>query len=199
MSSATTTNLRRSRWITWRHREGCNTPCYENQWPDKKRGFSGLASKPVTMVCQCLKLTTTISWFWPQNQGWWFGPQNHRYGFLVWVSKPSERRFIGLRLKTDERMKTVWGYTSTFGDLLRCEASRGRVFQFCLKTGKGATAGGACGIIVEVAWKWSERRSVRWHLVQRNRSRTKLPFIRCNFPSSPQEHSSLLFSLWIDP
>jgi hypothetical protein len=28
-------------------------------------------------------------------------------GFLVWASKPSGRRFVGLRLKTDERMKKV--------------------------------------------------------------------------------------------
>jgi hypothetical protein len=61
---------------------------------DEMRGFSGLASKPVAMVCQ---------WFGPQNQGWrfgdlvlkiiamisWFGPQNHVGGGLsVCVSKP---------------------------------------------------------------------------------------------------------------
>jgi hypothetical protein len=34
-------------------------------------------------------------------------PQNHHDDFLVWALKPSGRRFIGLRLKTDERMKTV--------------------------------------------------------------------------------------------
>jgi hypothetical protein len=41
----------------------------------------------------------------------------------------------------------------TSDGLLRHEASHARVFQFCLKTGEGATAGGACGIIAEVAWK----------------------------------------------
>jgi hypothetical protein len=38
---------------------------------------------------------------------WRFSPQNHRDGFLVWASKPSWRTFVGLRLKTDERMKMV--------------------------------------------------------------------------------------------
>jgi hypothetical protein len=37
---------------------------------DEKRGFPGLASKPVAMVCQCfcLRPTTTVSWFGPQNK-----------------------------------------------------------------------------------------------------------------------------------
>jgi hypothetical protein len=36
---------------------------------DEKRGFLGLASKPVKMVCQWfgLKTTATISWFGSQN------------------------------------------------------------------------------------------------------------------------------------
>jgi hypothetical protein len=36
-----------------------------------------------------------------------FGSQNHHDSFLVWTSKPSERRFVDLHLKTDEWMKTV--------------------------------------------------------------------------------------------
>jgi hypothetical protein len=38
---------------------------------DEKRGFPGLASKLVVMVCQWfgLKTTVMISWFGPQNQG----------------------------------------------------------------------------------------------------------------------------------
>jgi hypothetical protein len=72
---------------------------------DEKRGFSGLASKSVAMVCQWfdLKITATVSWFVPQNQGWWFGdlglkisatvswfaPQNQVGGdLLVCASKP---------------------------------------------------------------------------------------------------------------
>jgi hypothetical protein len=55
-----------------------------------------------------------------------------------------------LRLKTDEWMKTVCGHASTSGGLLYREASWGRVFQFCLKTGGGVMTSGARGIIVEV-------------------------------------------------
>jgi hypothetical protein len=37
--------------------------------------------------------------------------------------------------------------------LLHLEASWARVSQFCLKTGRGAMVGAACGVITEVAWK----------------------------------------------
>jgi hypothetical protein len=42
---------------------------------DEKCGLSGLASKPVAIVCRWfgLKTTTTVSWFGPQNQGRRFG------------------------------------------------------------------------------------------------------------------------------
>jgi hypothetical protein len=43
------------------------------------------------------------------------------------------------------------GHTSRSGGLLRLEASRARVFQSGLKTGRAMTAGGACGTITEVA------------------------------------------------
>jgi hypothetical protein len=43
------------------------------------------------------------------------------------------------------------GHASRFGGLFRLEASRTRVSQSGLKTGGGATAGGARGTIVEVA------------------------------------------------
>jgi hypothetical protein len=43
-------------------------------------GFPGLASKPAALV-------------------WWFWPQNHRDGFLVWASKPSGLWFVGCAIK----------------------------------------------------------------------------------------------------
>jgi hypothetical protein len=72
---------------------------------DERREFSNLASKPVAMVYQWfdLKITVTVSWFGPQNQGQrfddlglkitatvsWFGPQNQVGGGLsVCASKP---------------------------------------------------------------------------------------------------------------
>jgi hypothetical protein len=42
------------------------------------------------------------------------------------------------------------GHTSRSGSLLHLEASHGRVSQFDLKTGGGATTGGAYGTIAEV-------------------------------------------------
>jgi hypothetical protein len=43
------------------------------------------------------------------------------------------------------------GYTSRSGGLLRLEASHAKIFQSGLKTAEGTTAGGARGIITEVA------------------------------------------------
>jgi hypothetical protein len=42
-------------------------------------------------------------------------------------------------------------HASRSDGLLRLEVSRTRVSQYGLKTGGGATTGGACGVIVEVA------------------------------------------------
>jgi hypothetical protein len=97
-----------------------------------------------------------------------------------------------LRLKTNERTKTVWGHASTYDSLLHHEASRAMISQFCLKIGEGATTGGAHDVIAEAAWKSRERWSVRWCQVRRSGSRTKPPLIRCNFSFSPQGHSNLL-------
>jgi hypothetical protein len=66
--------------------------------------FSGLASKPVATVFFDLasKLVATI---FPNlglktgRFGLLIGPQNHRGDFLVWVSKPTELRFIGCTTK----------------------------------------------------------------------------------------------------
>jgi hypothetical protein len=43
------------------------------------------------------------------------------------------------------------GYASRSSSLLGVEASLTRVFQSGLKTGGGATTGGACGTIAELA------------------------------------------------
>jgi hypothetical protein len=47
------------------------------------------------------------------------------------------------------------GHISRSSGLLRVEVSLARVFQFGLKTGGGATTGGARGTIMEVASKAS--------------------------------------------
>jgi hypothetical protein len=67
---------------------------------DKKREFSGLASKLVVTVCQWFghKTTVTISWFGPQNQ-------DRRFGYLSLKIKWEEVCLFAPQ--TDERMKTV--------------------------------------------------------------------------------------------
>jgi hypothetical protein len=76
-----------------------------------------------------LKITAIVSWFVSQNQ----------VGFGLSVAPQNQRREVGA------------GHTSTSSGLLHVEASLARVFQSGLKTGGGATVGGARGTIVEVA------------------------------------------------
>jgi hypothetical protein len=51
----------------------------------------------------------------------------------------------------NRRREVSIGHTSRSSSLLGMEASLARVSQFGLKTGGGATMGGACGTIAEVA------------------------------------------------
>jgi hypothetical protein len=76
-----------------------------------------------------LKITTTVSWFGPQNQ----------VGFGLSVALQNRRREVGA------------GHASRSSGLLGVEASLTRVSQSGLKTGGDATTGGACGTITEVA------------------------------------------------
>jgi hypothetical protein len=71
----------------------------------------------------------TVSWFGPQNQ----------VGFGLSVALQNRRREVGA------------GHTSRSSSLLGVEASLDRVSQSGLKTGGGATTGGARGTIAEVA------------------------------------------------
>jgi hypothetical protein len=69
---------------------------------DEKRGFSGLASKPVVTVCQWLglKTTATVSWFGPQNQGRRFGDLGLKITAIIWFGPQNQgRRFGALVLK----------------------------------------------------------------------------------------------------
>jgi hypothetical protein len=76
-----------------------------------------------------LKITVTVSWFGPQNQA----------GFGLSVVSQNRRREVGT------------GHVLRSSGLLHVEASLTRVSQSGLKTGGGATAGGARGTITEVA------------------------------------------------
>jgi hypothetical protein len=75
------------------------------------------------------KITATVSWFGLQNQA----------GFDLSVAPQNQRREVGA------------GHASRYSVLLRVEASLAKVSQSNLKTGRGATTGGARGTIAEVA------------------------------------------------
>jgi hypothetical protein len=68
----------------------------------------------------------------------WFGPQNQA-GFGLSIAFQNRRREVGA------------GHASRSSSLLGVEASLARVFPSDLKTGGGATAGGARDTITEVA------------------------------------------------
>jgi hypothetical protein len=76
-----------------------------------------------------LKITTTVSWFGSQNQA----------GFGLSFAPQNRGREVGT------------GHASRSSSLVRVEASLARIFQSGLKTGGGATTGGAHGTIMEVA------------------------------------------------
>jgi hypothetical protein len=79
---------------------------------------------------------------------------------VIWASK-SPRQFLGLCLKIKQtsvyrlRHKTNGERSAQdmhrSSGLFHVKASLARVFQSDLKTGGGATTGGACGTITEVA------------------------------------------------
>jgi hypothetical protein len=68
----------------------------------------------------------------------WFGPQNQA-GFSLSVAPQNRQREVSA------------GHTSRSSGLFPVEASLARVSQSGLKTGGGATTGGARGTITEVA------------------------------------------------
>jgi hypothetical protein len=68
----------------------------------------------------------------------WFGPQNQA-GFSLSVAPQNQQREVSA------------GHTLRSSGLFRVEASLARVSQSGLKTGGGATTGGARGITTEVA------------------------------------------------
>jgi hypothetical protein len=67
----------------------------------------------------------------------WFGPQNQAC-FGLSVAPQNRRREVSA------------GHTSRSSDFFGVEASLAKVFQSGLKTGGGATTGGARGTITEV-------------------------------------------------
>jgi hypothetical protein len=76
-----------------------------------------------------LKITVTVSWFVPQNHA----------DFGLSVAPQNRRREVGAE------------HASRSSSLLGVEASLARISQSGLKTGGGATTGGARDTIAEVA------------------------------------------------
>jgi hypothetical protein len=93
-------------------------------------GFSGLGLKTGSYRFGDLglKITATVSWFGPQNQA----------GFGLSVAAQNRWREVGVE------------HMSRSSGLLGMEASLAMVSQSGLKTGGGATVGGARGTIAEV-------------------------------------------------
>jgi hypothetical protein len=125
---------------------------------DEKRGFSGLASKPVVMVCQWFDLKTTvmISLFGPQIQCRRFGDLGLKITAIVSWFGPQNQVGGGLSVCDSKALS----------GLIRCEDTRRHptacfimkqvelgFHSFFLKTGEGATTCGAHGIIAVVMWK----------------------------------------------
>jgi hypothetical protein len=88
-----------------------------------------ITNHTISATIRDARQSETVSWFGPQNQ----------VGFGLSVAPQNQRRAFGA------------GHASRSSSLLGVEASLARVSQSGLKTGGGATTGGARGTIVEVA------------------------------------------------
>jgi hypothetical protein len=106
-------------------------------------GFLGSASKPRWW---------RVSRFGPQNQQLWFGDLGIKINATVSWFGPQNQADFGLSVVPQNRRREVGvGHASRSSGLLGVEASLARVSQSGLKTGGGATTGGARGTITEVA------------------------------------------------
>jgi hypothetical protein len=92
-----------------------------------------------------------VSQFGPQNQQLWFGDLGVKITTTVSWFGPQNQVCFGLSVAPQNRRSKVdAGHLSRSSSLLGVEASLARVSQSGLKTGGGATTGGARGTIVEV-------------------------------------------------
>jgi hypothetical protein len=90
--------------------------------------------------------------FGPQNRELWFGDLVLKITTMVSCFGPQNQAGVGLSVvPQNQRREVSAGHTSRSSSLLGMEASLARVSQSSMKTGGGATTGGACGTIVEVA------------------------------------------------
>jgi hypothetical protein len=116
--------------------------------------FSGLASKPVTTVSLGLasKPVTRVSRFGPQNRQLRFGDSDLKITTTVSWFRPQNQAVYSLLVAPQNRWEgDGMRHASRSNSLLHVEASWARVFQSGLKTGGGATTGSARGTIMKVA------------------------------------------------
>jgi hypothetical protein len=131
-----------------------------------RRFMSGLASKPVSTIFSSMASKPAVGFLVePQNQGgggffslglktssYWFGDLGLKITATVSWFGPQNQADFGLSVAPQNRRREVnVGHTSRSCSSLSMEVSLARVFQSGLKTGGGATTGGARGTIVEVA------------------------------------------------
>jgi hypothetical protein len=112
-------------------------------WPQNWRSVPWLSLKPRWW---------RVSQFGPQNRQQWFGDLGHKITVTVSWFGPQNQADFSLSVVPQNRWRDVGaGHTSRSSSLLGIEASLARVSQSGLKTGGGATTGGARGTITEVA------------------------------------------------
>jgi hypothetical protein len=88
---------------------------------------------------------------WPQNRQLWFGELDLKITVMVSWFGPQNQAGFGLSVVSQNRWREDGaGHASRSSGSLHVEASRAMISQSGLKTGGGATVGGACGTIVEV-------------------------------------------------
>jgi hypothetical protein len=106
--------------------------------------YSGLTSKPMA----------TILVVWPQNRQLRFSDLAHKITMTVSWLGPQNQVEDGLSVAPQNRREDEdsVGRTLRSSGLLHLEVSQASISQFCLKTGEGAMAGGAHGIVTEVVW-----------------------------------------------
>jgi hypothetical protein len=93
-----------------------------------------------------------VSRFGPQNRQLWFGDLGLKITAMVsWFGPQNHVGFSLSAAPQNRQMVVSAGHASRSSSLLGVKASLARVFQSGLKTGGGATMGGARGTIAEVA------------------------------------------------
>jgi hypothetical protein len=122
---------------------------------DEEHMFIGWASKLRSTVSPSLVAKPVASGFpvWASKLAstvWWFGPQNHDDGFLVWTSNQAGYGLlVAPQNQWEEEDDTGCALRSS--GLFRLEACWARVFQSSLKTSGGTTR------MVHVTSSWRSR------------------------------------------